>query len=267
MTAIGVALAAWPEKAATPPEEPTTLAAWPGNRATALPVWRYEVVNAFPHDPRAFCQGLAVEGEVLFEGTGRYGQSSLRRVDLKTGRVLQIVRLSPKVFGEGVALVDDRIVQLTWQRHVGLVFDKQTFARQTTFRYGGEGWGITYDGTHLIMSDGSDTLRLIDPQTYQLARTLKVRNQGARVLRLNELEYVESEILANIWHSDYVARISPADGQVLGWIDLRGLLPANQRRDNEAVLNGIAYEPQHKRLFVTGKLWPKLFEIRLVKQP
>jgi len=228
------------------------------------PVYGYEVVNTFPHDPNAFCQGLAFADGVLYEGTGRYRQSTLRKVDLKTGRVLQFARLTPNFFGEGIALHGDRIVQLTWRSGVGLVYDKTTFRRQATFRYRGEGWGITSDGKRLIISNGSSTLAFLDPKTFRVVGQLAVRSQGRPVANLNELEYVEGEIYANVWGEDYIARISPESGEVVGWIDLRGLLNPHERADPDAVLNGIAYDPEQKRLFVTGKLWPKLFEIKVV---
>ncbi len=233
-------------------------------REPVPPVYGYEVVEVYPHDPAAFCQGLTIEDGVLYEGTGRYGQSSLRKVDLKTGKVLSIFRLNPKLFGEGIAISGDTIVQLTWQNRVGFVFDKQSLKHQQSFRYTGEGWGITYDGKQLIISDGSATLRLLDPKTFKVVKRITVRDRGKQVEHLNELEYVEGEIFANVWGSDHLVRIEPETGKVVGWIDLRGLLKWQERPGAEAVLNGIAYDQKTKRLFVTGKLWPKLFEIRLV---
>ncbi len=220
-----------------------------------------QVVRAYPHDAQAYTQGLVFENGVLYEGTGKRGRSTLRKVELETGRVVQSHSLDSRHFGEGIAIVGDRIVQLTWQSQVGIVYDKKTFKEVGRFRYRGEGWGLTYDGTHLIMSDGSATLRFLDPQTFEEVRRVLVKHQGRRFGELNELEYVRGEILANVWYKDYIARISPRTGQVLGWIDLRRLYPG--RRDREAVMNGIAYDAENDRLFVTGKNWPRLFEIRV----
>lgn len=222
-----------------------------------------QVVRVYPHDPQAYTQGLVFENGSLYESTGKRGRSTLRRVELETGRILQAHSLDQRYFGEGIAIVGDRIVQLTWESQVGIVYDKETFKEVARFPYGGEGWGITYDGTHLIMSDGTATLRVLDPQTFQEVRRIIVRQRGRRFLgRLNELEYVRGEILANVWYKDYIARISPRTGQVIGTIDLRRLYPAN-RRDREHVMNGIAYDAEKDRLFVTGKNWPGLFEIRV----
>jgi glutamine cyclotransferase len=235
-------------------------------RGASPPVYGYEIVNVYPHDPGAFCQGLAFEDGLLYEGTGRYGRSSLRQADLESGKVLKHVPLSPRLFGEGITVFDDRIIQLTWQSGVAFVYDKQSFKQQSFFRYTGEGWGITHDGKRMVMSDGSATLRFLDPETFRVVDTVTVRSGEAPVGRLNELEYVEGEIYANVWGLDRIARISPRTGEVLAWIDLAGLLKPGDRVSPDAVLNGIAYDPQKKRLFVTGKLWPKLFEIRLVRK-
>ncbi|NQU22139.1 MAG: glutaminyl-peptide cyclotransferase [Candidatus Nealsonbacteria bacterium] len=244
-----------------------TLAAPRADAADAPPVYGYEVVATYPHDRRAFCQGLAIEGDVLYEGTGRYGQSTLRRVDLSSGKALKVIRLNGKYFGEGITVWGDSIVQLTWRNQLGFIFDKESLKYRGGFRYSGEGWGVTHDGQHLIVSDGSATLRLLDPKTYRVVKQLTVHDRGTRVDKLNELEYVEGEIFANVWNSDFVLRISPQTGAVIGRVDLSGLLTRLERRNVEAVLNGIAYDPQKKRLFVTGKFWPKLFEIRLVARP
>jgi len=235
-------------------------------RDQAPPVYGYEVVNVYPHDPAAFCQGLVFADGHLYEGTGQYGASSLRQVDLKSGRVVKQVRLSPRLFGEGIAVSGDDLIQLTWRNRVGFVYDKQSFARRSVFRYNGEGWGITRVDDRLVMSDGSATLRFLDPDSFRVVDKITVRSQNVPVDKLNELEYVEGQIYANVWGSDRIARISPKTGQVLGWIDLGGLLPRHQRASVDAVLNGIAFDPQAKRLFVTGKLWPKLFEIRVVQR-
>lgn len=226
----------------------------------------YRVVASHPHDPAAFTQGLiyyAAE-DVMYEGTGLRGGSSLRKVDYTSGEVLQIVRLEDRYFGEGVTLWDDRLIQLTWQSRVGFVYDRQTFERRTTFDYPTEGWGITHDGRRLIMSDGTANLYFLDPETFEELGRVQVRDGDDRVVRLNELEYVEGQVFANVWQTNRIARIDPESGQVVGWIDLTGLLPLSDRTGGEGVLNGIAYDPAGKRLWVTGKLWPKLFQIELV---
>jgi glutaminyl-peptide cyclotransferase len=224
--------------------------------------WGVEIVQSYPHDPLAYTQGLVFDRDVLLEGTGKYRESTLRRVDLQSGRVLQSVRLPNDAFGEGITVRGGEVFQLTWRNQYGVVYDKSTLRELRRFRYNGEGWGLTHDGTHLIMSDGSSTLRFLDPKTFRVVRQLLVRSDGRRVSNLNELEYVRGEILANIWYKDYLARISPASGEVLGWIDLHPLVPAGL--DREAVANGIAYDEENDRLFVTGKNWPQLFEVRLV---
>ena len=228
------------------------------------PVAGYRVVNTYPHDPRAFTQGLVFADDLLWEGTGLRGHSSLRKVDLKTGNILQIRQLSAQVFGEGVTIYGNRVIQLTWRARVGFVYDKKTFQLLDTFNYPTEGWGITHDGRSLIMSDGTSTLYLLDPQTFQEVGRLEVHNRDGPVSRLNELEYVQGEIYANVWKTDRIARISPETGEVVGWIDLEGLLIPEDRSRRIAVLNGIAYDVKNDRLFVTGKLWPKVFEIELV---
>ncbi len=233
------------------------------NQSKPIPIYTYRVVRAYPHDPQAFTQGLLFHNGYLYEGTGLEGQSSLRKVELRTGRVLQIKRLAPELFGEGIALVDDKIYQLTWRNGICFVYERDSFRVLNQFSYTGEGWGLTWDGKHLIMSDGSDTLTFRDPQTFAVVKRLQVRADGVPVRNLNELEYIEGEIYANIWQTDMIARISPKTGEVVGWIDLTGLL-SEREAQNAEVLNGIAYDPKEKRLFVTGKLWPKLFEIELV---
>jgi len=235
---------------------------WAMARERTPETWSVEVVQAYPHDPGAYTQGLAFDGGDLFEGTGKYGESTLRRVDLVSGRVLESVPLVRDLFGEGIAVWGGEVIQLTWRNHLGIVYDKSALKELRRFRYTGEGWGLTHDGTHLIMSDGSSTLRFLDPQTFRVVRSLLVRSGGRRVAYLNELEYVQGEILANIWYKTYIARISPASGEVLGWIDLQTLVPP--RLDRDSVANGIAYDAENDRLFVTGKNWPHLFEIRLV---
>jgi glutamine cyclotransferase len=234
-----------------------------GQRAQTAPVSSYQVVRTFPHDPRAFTQGLVFVDGFLYEGTGLNGQSGIRKVKLENGEVLQIQKLEERYFGEGIAVVGDRIVQLTWQAGVGFVYDRATFQRTRTFTYSGEGWGLAYDGRRLIMSDGTATLRFLDPTTFKETGRLQVKEGGRPVAQLNELEIVKGEIFANVWQSDRIARISPKSGEVTGWIDLRGLIDPRDAAGVD-VMNGIAYDAAKDRLFVTGKLWPRLFEIRVV---
>jgi glutamine cyclotransferase len=230
--------------------------------ASAIPNVAASVVATYPHDPRAYTQGLAIADGQLYEGTGWYGESSLRRVDLESGSVLQQVSLPANVFGEGIAVVGDRILQLTWRSHLGYVHDRTSFALLQTFGYPTEGWGLAFDGSRLIMSDGSATLRFLDPDTLTEVGQLEVRAAGRPVQQLNELEYVEGALFANVYQSDQVAVIDPSSGQVQYWIDLSTLNPAQHALGDE-VLNGIAYDAQQGRLFVTGKRWPTLYEIRL----
>jgi glutamine cyclotransferase len=226
----------------------------------------YRVVHAYPHDPRAYTQGLLYADGHLYESTGLNGRSSLRMDDLTTGRVLQSAAVPSQYFAEGLAAWGSTLVQLTWQSHIAFVYDRFSFRLLRTFHYDGEGWGLTQDGKSLILSDGSATIRFFDPANFREVRRVVVRDRGAQVTDLNELEYIHGQIYANVWHTDRIARISPATGQVLGWIDLTGLLPENQRSDPEAVLNGIAYGAAYDRLFVTGKLWPTLFEIKVIPE-
>lgn len=224
----------------------------------------YDVLAVFPHDPSAFTQGLLYEEGRLYESTGLVGESSLRRVNLETGTVEHHIDVAPPNFAEGLARVGDRLIQLTWQNNVAFIYDFNTFALLGSVEYTGEGWGLTYDGTHLIRSDGSATLYFHDPTTFTVEKTITVRDaDGTAVYRLNELEYVRGEILANVWQTDRIAIIQPDTGRVRGWIDLRGLLPVTDRTFNTDVLNGIAYDPEGDRLFVTGKRWKKLFQIRV----
>ena len=229
--------------------------------AAGAPVQAATVVRSYPHDPQAFTQGLVYRNGELLESTGRFGQSSLRRVKLETGEVLQRVDVPRQYFAEGLAVLGDRAFQLTWQNNIGFIYDVNTFAQTGTFRYEGEGWGLTTDGTSLILSDGSSALRFLDPNTFQVTRTLEVRNGDEYVDQLNELEWVRGEIWANVWHKDWIARIDPRDGHVIGWVDVGALLPEATAADPEAVPNGIAFDPATGRLFVTGKLWSRLFEI------
>jgi len=226
--------------------------------------YTFEVVNVYPHDGSAFTQGLVFEDGVLFEGTGLYGESTLRRVDLETGSVLQVRALPNEFFGEGIAVFGDRIVQLTWQSRRGFVYDKDSFDLLQEFDYPTEGWGITHDGDRLIMSDGTATLYFLDSETFQRVRQVEVRDASlGRVDRLNELEYVDGSIYANIWFDDRIAMIDPQTGQVEGWVNLQGLRDLEDA-GVEDVLNGIAYDAEGDRLFVTGKNWSHLYEIKLI---
>ncbi|MGP0020025.1 MAG: glutaminyl-peptide cyclotransferase [Candidatus Sulfotelmatobacter sp.] len=225
--------------------------------------YTFEIVAVYPHDPTAFTQGLAYRDGFLYEGTGREGKSSLRKVRLETGEIVQQVNLDPDLFGEGITLLKDKVIQLTWKSEIGFVYDLNNFHELRRFSYSGEGWGLATNGRELFMSDGSSEIRVLDGDTFQEKRRLKVHDGSTPVDQLNELEFVEGQIFANVWHSNRIARISPQTGDVVGWIDLTGLLSPLYRLEPEAVLNGIAYDPVRKRLFVTGKLWPRVFEIRL----
>ncbi|MCA2968308.1 MAG: glutaminyl-peptide cyclotransferase [Acidobacteriaceae bacterium] len=227
--------------------------------------WTYQVVNTYPHDREAFTQGLEYRNGFLYEGTGLHGRSTLRKVKLETGVVLQKLSLPAHFFGEGISVLGDRIVQLTWQSEVGFVWGLQDFKLQRQFSYRGEGWGLTTDGRHLYFSDGTNEIRVLDGQTLAEIRRIRVLENGRPLKDLNELEWVEGEILANVWQTDRIVKINPLTGRVTGSIDLTGILPAPERAGTD-VLNGIAYDAAGKRLFVTGKLWPKLFHIRLVKK-
>jgi glutamine cyclotransferase len=233
---------------------------------TNLPVFGYQVVRTYPHDPKAFTQGLQYVNGVFYEGTGLNGKSSIRKVKIETGEVLQKRDVPSQYFGEGIVLWKSELIELTWQSQVAFVYDASTFEPRRKFYYHGEGWGLTHDGTSLIMSDGTNQLRFLDPATFAEKRRITVTAAGAPLKNLNELEYVKGEIFANVWQTDYIARILPATGQVTGYIDLRGLLTPAERANTD-VLNGIAYDAEHDRLFVTGKLWPKVFELRIVAAP
>jgi glutamine cyclotransferase len=228
-------------------------------------IYSYRIINTYPHDPNAFTQGLIYHEGVFYESTGLQGNSSLRKVKLETGEVLQIHHLDDRYFGEGITLWQHKIIQLTWQSRKGWSYNYQTFEKIQEFYYPTQGWGITHDGQKLIMSDGSDKLYFLNAETFENMGHIQVRYQNKPVFRLNELEYIEGEIFANVWLTDYIARISPSTGQALGWINLTGLKSKLPRNHSIDVLNGIAYDDNKKRLFVTGKYWPKLFEIQLVK--
>jgi glutaminyl-peptide cyclotransferase len=241
------------------------IAAFPAARAAhATPVYGYKVVKSYPHDPEAFTQGLFFHDGFLFEGTGLRGRSSIRKVELTTGKVVHQVDLPPEIFGEGITRWGDRLIALTWQDGIAFVLDLKTFKLWRKFNYPGEGWGLTHNDRELIMSDGTAELRFLDPQTFKELRRVRVTAAGRAVDQLNELEWVEGEVYANVWQTDRIARIDPKTGDVRGWIDLAGIRgPRGSGSDD--VLNGIAYEAKTRRLFVTGKLWPRLFEIEVTK--
>lgn len=230
----------------------------------STPVSGFEVVQSWPHDPNSYTQGLVYRDGKLYEGTGLHGQSSLREVELETGAVLRRHALERQYFGEGIALFKGRLYQLTWRSHVGFIYDAATFQQVGRFNYPIEGWGLTDNGTSLIMSDGTSTLRFLDPATLAVQRTVTVTDAGREISLLNELEYVKGEVYANVFMSDQIARIDPATGRVTGWINLSGLLAPEDQTGDENVLNGIAYDAARDRLLVTGKRWPRLFHIRLV---
>lgn len=236
-------------------------AAWQ-TPAVALPLYTYTVIRAYPHDRDAFTQGLQYVDGVLYEGTGLNGRSSIRKVKIETGEVLQQRAVPEQYFGEGITIFGNELFQLTYQAGLGFVYDAQSFAPKRTFKYTGEGWGLTHDESSLIMSDGSDTLRFLDPATFAERRRLRVTAAGQPLKNLNELEWVKGEIFANVWQTDYIARIDPATGRVNSYVDLRGLLTPREAAGVD-VLNGMAYDAAGDRLFVTGKLWPKVFEIKL----
>ena len=233
------------------------------DRSGSAPTYGYEVVNTFAHARDSFTQGLEYHDGKLFESAGGEGTSSLRLVELETGKVVDKADVPSPYFAEGITLLNGKIYQLTWQNEVGFIYDAKTFSQIGRFRYNGEGWGLTNDGHSLILSDGSNRIRFLDPETFQVTKTIAVLDGNKPIDSLNELEYFDGEIYSNVWHRDVIAIINPENGRVNGWIDLKGLLGAGEVRDEEAVLNGIAYDSATKRLFVTGKMWPKLFEIRI----
>jgi len=247
---------------------------------TDIPVYGYEVIQSHPHDRFAFTEGLAFKDGLIIEGTGLPGHSTLRKVNLQTGEIILIHKLGDEYFGEGITVFENKIAQLTEESHIGFTYDLNSFDQLGEFHYPTKGWGITWDGKNLVMSDGTSTLYFWDPETFKQVRRIEVHANGDPIPSLNELEYVQGEIYANIWPTDRIARISPENGEVLGWIDLKGLLAPNDQEkigwsvikglkpsiplEKEACLNGIAYDPENQRLFVTGKLWPELYEIELV---
>jgi glutamine cyclotransferase len=220
------------------------------------------VADVYPHNTNAFTEGLVFDSGFLYESTGLYSNSTLRRVDLETGGVLQLHSLQPQYFGEGIAVVGDKIVQVTWQSHKGFVYDKASFDTVQEFQYTTEGWGLTYDGSRLIMSDGTSNLYFLDPVTFQRIGQVTVHDTGP-VTELNELEYINGTVYANIWREEKIAVINPQNGQVTAWIDLAGIQDL-KNQDLNNVLNGIAYDANEHRLFVTGKMWPDIFEINLI---
>ena len=242
--------------------------------ADNIPVYTYEVIKTYNHDSKAFTQGLVINNGVFYESTGEYGESSLRKVEIETGKVLQKKELDEDYFAEGITIMNGKLYQITWREKIGFVYDLNTFNQIKEFSYQGEGWGLTNDGKNLILSDGTHVIRFFDPETFQLVRTITVFREGGRPLfDLNELEYVKGEIWANIWRADdpqilgkpnHIARIDPASGKLLGWIDLGNISPEDVRRDPSSnTLNGIAYDEANDRIFVTGKNWKKLFEIKI----
>jgi glutamine cyclotransferase len=241
-----------PEPAAGPPAR------------TQTPRFSFHIVHIYPHDRMAFTQGLCYYNGQLYESTGLRGRSSLRLVDLESGKVLRIHYLPERYFGEGIALYDGKIVQLTWQSNLGFVYDRESFKQLREFPYGTEGWGIAYDGRRLIVSDGTATLYFWDPQSLRETGRIEVRGQGKPVPQLNELETVRGKIYANVWQTDTIAEIDPANGNITGWIDLGELAAYMDLSRPIDVLNGIAYDAESDRLFITGKLWPNLFQIELV---
>ena len=241
-----------------------TVARQPVAGADPAPTWRHEVVRSFPHDPEAFTQGLVFRDGFLYESTGRNGQSSLRKVELETGKVVQRLPIGRQYFAEGLAAWGTQLVQLTWETNIGWVYDRSTFKQIRTFTFSGEGWGLADDGTRLVMSDGTPTLRFLNPDTLAETGRVRVLDGPTAIDKLNELEVVRGQVFANVWLTDRIAVIAPATGRVVAWLDLKGLMPAPANTD--AVLNGIAYDAARDRLFVTGKLWPRMFEIRVIRR-
>jgi glutaminyl-peptide cyclotransferase len=231
---------------------------------TMMAQMTYEVVNTFPHDPEAFTQGLIYHNGYLYESTGRYGASSLRQIDLETGEILRLVNLSPEYFGEGLTIWEETLLQITWQEGTGFVYDVEDFSLLGTFAYPMEGWGLTHDGEQLILSDGTPTIYFLNPDTFQIMDSIDVSDSGEPVWQINELEYIRGEIFANLWQTDEIIRINPDTGEVTGRIDMEGILPDADRTPTTDVLNGIAYDPEADRLFITGKRWPWLYEVRLI---
>lgn len=268
----GFACRSKPESVSENTGVPSSSPAGTANQGETFPpvpsvqIYSYQVINTYPHDSGAFTEGLVFNGGAIYESTGLKGQSSLRKVELETGKVLQIRPLAAEYFGEGITISGDTIVQLTWQEHKAFVYDKKTFELQREFDIETEGWGITTDGKNLIMSDGTSTLRILSPDTLENLGDINVQDAGGPVANLNELEYIGGLIYANVWNTDNIAIIDPGSGRVNGWVNLEGLLPQQTPGKSVDVLNGIAYDAAKGRLFVTGKYWPSLFEIQLVRK-
>jgi glutamine cyclotransferase len=260
--AANISTKATPSKAATPARP----ASQDAPSSVDVPVYSYEIVASYPHDPKAYTQGLAFYDGMLYESTGQYGQSSLRRVELKKGKVKKKIEVSGQYFAEGMTILHGKIYQLTWQQNKGFIYDLKDFKLENEFAYDGEGWGLATDGQALILSDGTNQIRFIDPSNFRLLRTINVVNDTQPLGHLNELEYIHGEIYANVWKTDNIVRLDPNTGRILAWIDLAGLRPAETSNNSENVLNGIAYDADNDRLYVTGKRWPVVFEIRLKKK-
>lgn len=229
----------------------------------SIPIYSYKIVNVYPHDASAFTEGLVYEDGFLYESTGRFNESTLRKVDLQTGEVIKLHKLDGNYFGEGITVYDNKIFQLTWKTNVGFIYDKDSFNLTNKFYYNTEGWGITHNDEYLIMSDGTDEIYFLNPKNFKRVYSIRVHDEFRPITRLNELEFIRGEIYANVWRSDKIARICPHSGRITGWIDLKGLLSPKEYK-NAGTLNGIAYDKQNNRIFVTGKMWPKIFEIKLV---
>lgn len=231
-----------------------------------IPVYGYKIINTFPHNTESFTQGLFLEDGILYESTGLNGKSAIKKLDLKTGKVIKSRNMQDKFFGEGMTIVDNKIYQLTWRTKTGFVYDKDSLEILRTFSYKTQGWGITYDGKYLILSDGSNILYFMNPKSFVIVGKLEVYDEKGKVGNLNELEYINGEIYANIWGKELIARIDPKTGHINSWIDLTGILTPEDRKGKEDVLNGIAYNSENKTLLVTGKFWPKIFEIDIIEK-
>lgn len=259
VAACGFAVVVW--FLAACPLAPAQYSAAPNSRT---PEYTYKIIRVFPHDPDAYTQGLVYHNGFLYEGTGLNGRSTVRKVQLATGKVLESINLAQDFFGEGITIFKNQILELTWKSQTGFIYNLSDFKFVRQFAYTGEGWGLTTDGKEIFMSDGSADIRVLDGDSLKEKRRITVRDGDHPVTQLNELEFVGDEIFANVWQTDRIARISPKTGKVVGWIDLTGLMNPAERRNPDAVLNGIAYDPVRRRLFVTGKLWPRLFQIQVV---
>lgn len=258
---LGLALSCYQCQPGASSNQPTQPPSPPAN--AIVPKYGYQIINIWPHDSNAFTQGLILADGKLLESTGQQGYSSLRIVELETGKILKKVDVPEPYFAEGIAMLNGKVYQLTWQDQLGFIYDSQNLKRAGEFNYQGEGWGLTTDGQSLILSDGSNLIRFIDPSSFRVTKTITVRDGITPIDQLNELEWVQGEIYANVWHDQRIAVINPQTGGVTAWIDLTGLIPQGELQDPEAVLNGIAYDQANNRLFVTGKLWPRLFEIKV----